>query len=1004
MNVLVITADDIPQLFHEVYGADALNVAMPTVDALAADGLTFPLAVVQTACTATRISLSTGRYPHRTGAIGGSYSPAAQPHVISAYRESHPTAFTALVGKGGGVAGTGTNPQMESVGLRRYLGNHTNFPGGAGGSYNNSSGSDYDETRTPTRTVTHDWATSTHLTTNTVTDFETLLAERRSGYLRDPWFIWLSFNAPHGDSNGWHDPAEAPGPTAWTTCPLAGDEDCVAAMVDDPTRGLDAAIGDALAALSWHERRNLCIVYTADNGAEGDFWPEYPITRVKNTPYDLAFRVGHVISGACVAEHNRGQVADAAIDVVDLMPTLAELAEFDVPAGYTYDGSSYASLLSADCAGGACDDAPGRTMNFGQAGSGTGTYYRAAYDDLSYSLVIKYDGTEAELYELVSDRSEQTDLCAGDCADTTALTVGEETACQALVDALVTIGMLSSAIDCNEGIAPLSPTALDCTPGDTEFTCTWTDSASADVASHEGRYDCGSGFTSWGTQTSPWNVTGRTNDVACDVEVRAVDGHSNVSTAATDTVTPTAGGGFAELNSCTDGVDCFCDTYSYGGAGALALCDDWDLPALRDPAVSPNAASGPAGVRGDYNFANNVWFDNYGHGGQTTWHYDLPGKAAAAEPHTDQCVGVGDPYPDCNGSGSSTRAIPRHGPACDAPGGDNSCGKAIWARSPAGIADIWDCPRVPNGTDATEAGNHYCEVAVATRSDDVATITNGYANLPLPPGDTGAFLFQHNAKTGFSASLPSGGSEFRGAGHFMSDRIVGGPGGSDHAADIAITEIIAFADNFLDSHANDSQIKENQFEAVNVPDASVNGLGENWSRGMWQLSDANPDLHPFGVKLITFRGGGCATAIATATATIGQMVCQSGGSNLHYAPTNGTGANQYSQSVHWPWGTWACQRSRFRSVGGFIRIEVWLNTATTGGDRKIIDIENIDAAGVTANAGYRKFLDDNYFNESGDACTGAICGLEENTGRGQGNRVIVRGDAPVSCADLNWPY
>ena len=154
--------------------------------------------------------------------------------------------------------------------------------------------------------------------------------------------------------------------------------------------------------------------------------------------------------------------------------------------------------------------------------------------------------------------------------------------------------------------APGTPPSLNCTPADTEFTCTWGSSSGGDVAGYQGRYDCGGGFTSWGTQSSGWNVTGRTNDVACDVEVRAFDEVPNYSTAATDTVTPTAGSGLSATYTgpceVTDtnadaSDDCYCTRVRGNGAdgtgdalydSALLHCEDYDRPQLWDVA---NAAT-----------------------------------------------------------------------------------------------------------------------------------------------------------------------------------------------------------------------------------------------------------------------------------------------------------------------------------------------------------------------------------------------------------------------------
>jgi hypothetical protein len=64
-NILYIMADDLGKEWISCYGAE--DIETPNIDALAAGGMKFNNAYSMPACTPSRTTLLTGKYPWRTG-------------------------------------------------------------------------------------------------------------------------------------------------------------------------------------------------------------------------------------------------------------------------------------------------------------------------------------------------------------------------------------------------------------------------------------------------------------------------------------------------------------------------------------------------------------------------------------------------------------------------------------------------------------------------------------------------------------------------------------------------------------------------------------------------------------------------------------------------------------------------------------------------------------------------------------------------------------------------
>ena len=119
LNILLITVDDMNWDSVGVYGAALPNLT-PNIDALAAEGLRFENAHVTIAiCQPTRAVWMTGRYPHRSGALGFDEIRADVPTLIEALRDAG--YYTGLMAKQGHVIPSRPDIWNEIVPARELM-------------------------------------------------------------------------------------------------------------------------------------------------------------------------------------------------------------------------------------------------------------------------------------------------------------------------------------------------------------------------------------------------------------------------------------------------------------------------------------------------------------------------------------------------------------------------------------------------------------------------------------------------------------------------------------------------------------------------------------------------------------------------------------------------------------------------------------------------------------------------------------------------------------------
>ncbi len=190
----------------------------------------------------------------------------------------------------------------------------------------------------------------------------------------------------------WQDatpPAGAPGPLA------ANDLEYTKALYDGEIRRVDAWVGELVAELRrLGLDRTATLVVVSDHG---EAFQEHG-RLLHDTLHATVTRVPLLIR---LPGGQKAAVVGKTVEVVDLMPTLLELAGAPVPA--VVQGRSLVPLILGTAT------PPFRA--FGETPLGGGQRY-AAID--SYRLLLWQDGDRAELFDLGRDPLEQVDLAAAE--------------------------------------------------------------------------------------------------------------------------------------------------------------------------------------------------------------------------------------------------------------------------------------------------------------------------------------------------------------------------------------------------------------------------------------------------------------------------------------------------------------------------------------------------------------------------------------------------------------
>jgi arylsulfatase B len=406
-NILLVVADDFGVDLMPAYGEGASLPCTPNLDALAASGLLFRNAWVTPTCSPGRAQLLTGRYGFRTG-IGQpvhNNDPGLQ-HSELTLPERLAGFDSAALGKWHLSGNLGPTHPNDS-GFAYFAGSHANL-------------SDYDNW---TKLVNgQEFPSTTYATVDTANEAVAALLS-----LQEPWFLQVSFNAPHTPI---HAPDAALCPAA---CP---NSSCANIDANSPqwrkaramVSVLDDQLGRILTALDAVDPAAM-VVFIGDNGTGGQATrPPFDSNHAKNTVYEGGVNVPLVLRGPGVVA---GAECEALVSAVDLYATFAELAYMRSNAEDSVSLVPYFSNPTLSLRETVYTEA----FSPNHQASLPFSNHERAIRNLRYKL-IRRTGQPDELYNLELDTWEQTNLVPNLQPGTP-----EEGAYLALVAALADLGV-----------------------------------------------------------------------------------------------------------------------------------------------------------------------------------------------------------------------------------------------------------------------------------------------------------------------------------------------------------------------------------------------------------------------------------------------------------------------------------------------------------------------------------------------------------------------------------
>ncbi len=312
-NVVILLADDLGYGDITCYGG---AIQTPQMDRLAREGLRFTdFHANGPNCTPSRCALLTGRYQNRAGLP--SLCPldkGLEPEAITFAEVLKSSGYaTAIYGKWHLGHADKYNPIHQGFDeFRGFLGGtHSYFVKAEGGAWRDGLGPSKEE------------GYSTTLIADDSIDFIRRSKDR-------PFCVYAAFNAPH----------------APICDPETGRRAKTAEGYGNVVKVLDREIGRIVAALEkWDLEKKTLVLFMSDNGAPDKVAgaSNKPLRGEKGTGWEGGHRVPAMAwwPGRIAA----GRVTDQTTMIMDVMPTLVELAGGTLPAGHALDGVSLVSLL-----------------------------------------------------------------------------------------------------------------------------------------------------------------------------------------------------------------------------------------------------------------------------------------------------------------------------------------------------------------------------------------------------------------------------------------------------------------------------------------------------------------------------------------------------------------------------------------------------------------------------------------------------------------------------------
>jgi len=398
-NILMILVDDLGYGDLSSYGAKDMKT--PNIDKLVASGMRFNNFYANCpVCSPTRASLLSGRYPDLVGVPGvirthltNNWGYIAPQVVLLPKLLSRAGYHTAIVGKWHlGLASPNTPTERgfdyfhgflgdmmdDYYKHRRHGNNYMRLASREAGSLNDKE--------------IHPEGHATDLFTQWAIDY----IRRRSGS-RQPFFLYLAYNAPHT-------PIQPPADWLQRIRDRQPDISNKRAKLVALIEHLDDGIGRVITALKQSGlNNNTLLIFTSDNGGQLNVGANNgPLRAGKQDMYEGGIRVP-----MCAVWPNRikpGSQSNRVALTMDLFPTICEVADADI--AHKIDGRSILpTLLGKD------QPAEDRFLFWVRREGGNyggRAYYAARYGD--YKLVQNSPFETLQLYNLKDDPREQHPL------------------------------------------------------------------------------------------------------------------------------------------------------------------------------------------------------------------------------------------------------------------------------------------------------------------------------------------------------------------------------------------------------------------------------------------------------------------------------------------------------------------------------------------------------------------------------------------------------------------
>jgi len=408
-NIVLIISDD--QGYPDLGSLGLKPLQTPALDRIAAEGVRATnFYVTWPACTPSRGSLLTGRYPQRNGLYdmvrndlvnyGHRFTAeeyAVSPEMTLGLDPREITIADLLRGTGyrNGVVG-----KWDMGQARRYLPLQRGFDFFYGHGNNGIDYYTHERYGIPSLFRGNERTTEDRgLYITDVFGREALAFLKEQQTKESPFFLYLAFNAPHSastlaeDNDGQKPGVQAPGEEVAKYRGLVADEK-LARYYAAVTR-MDKVIGEVLTAIDdAGEAENTIVLFLSDNGGSGN-GGNAPLRGSKSTMWEGGLRVPFLMRwpGRIPA----GTVSDAFLTSLEILPTLLAATDTPAPDGVILDGFDMLPVLRGEVPS-------SRTAMFWQRRGD-----RAARVE-NWKWLDSAKGTG--LYDLASDPGETKDLSA----------------------------------------------------------------------------------------------------------------------------------------------------------------------------------------------------------------------------------------------------------------------------------------------------------------------------------------------------------------------------------------------------------------------------------------------------------------------------------------------------------------------------------------------------------------------------------------------------------------